>query len=316
VFFVVTAADLAPWHPGRCAKVTLADGTLLGYAGELHPKALSRLGLPARTCAAEISVEVLTAASEEPTRLRAFSTQPVALTDVALTVAESVAAGELQAVLREAAGEFLESVILRRLTRRAGRGRQEVDGFPLGSAPDRPSRPTRSPVPRAVAAAAAVRLSSADDPLSAAGEVRDSSALALPPVQITATRSGWLVALLPGGAAAPALGQSVGRWANTRAASLISASSTMMKSASPAPITDWGSSNPRPVASPLWRVRHGAVSIWPACQERYAAGAALDWTPTMRQSGASRSRTMQHLRRRCRTRWDIDPEVRAGDASR
>ena len=108
----VTAADLAPWHPGRCAKVTLADGTLLGYAGELHPKALSRLGLPARTCAAEISVEVLTAASEEPTRLRAFSTQPVALTDVALTVAESVAAGELQAVLREAAGEFLESVIL------------------------------------------------------------------------------------------------------------------------------------------------------------------------------------------------------------
>jgi phenylalanyl-tRNA synthetase beta chain len=55
---------------------------------------------------------VLTAASEEPTRLRAFSTQPVALTDVALTVAESVAAGELQAVLREAAGEFLESVIL------------------------------------------------------------------------------------------------------------------------------------------------------------------------------------------------------------
>jgi len=108
----VTAADLAPWHPGRCAKVTLVDGTLLGYAGELHPKVLARLGLPARTCAAEISVEVLTDASAEPTRLRAFSTQPVALTDVALTVAESVGAGELRSVLREAAGEFLESVIL------------------------------------------------------------------------------------------------------------------------------------------------------------------------------------------------------------
>ena len=92
--------------------VALADGTLLGYAGELHPKVLGRLGLPARTCAAEISVEVLTEASAEPTRLRAFSTQPMALTDVALTVAESVGAGELQSVLREAAGEFLESVIL------------------------------------------------------------------------------------------------------------------------------------------------------------------------------------------------------------
>ena len=108
----VTAADVAPWHPGRCAKVTLADGTLVGYAGELHPKVLDRLGLPPRTCAAELDVEVLTSASTEPTRLRPFSTQPVALTDVALTVAEDVSAGELAAVLREAAGELVESVTL------------------------------------------------------------------------------------------------------------------------------------------------------------------------------------------------------------
>lgn len=89
----VTAADVAPWHPGRCAKVALADGTLVGYAGQLHPKVLDRLGLPPRTCAAELDVKVLTSASTEPTRLRPFSTQPVALTDVALTVAEDVSAG-------------------------------------------------------------------------------------------------------------------------------------------------------------------------------------------------------------------------------
>jgi phenylalanyl-tRNA synthetase beta chain len=108
----VAAGDAAPWHPGRCATITLADGTLVGYAGELHPKVLDRLGLPARTCAAELDVDVLTAASAEPTRLKGFSTQPVALTDVALTVAEEVAAGALQAVLREAAGEFVEWVTL------------------------------------------------------------------------------------------------------------------------------------------------------------------------------------------------------------
>ena len=35
-----------PWHPGRCAALTLADGTLVGHAGELHPKVLETLVLP------------------------------------------------------------------------------------------------------------------------------------------------------------------------------------------------------------------------------------------------------------------------------
>ncbi|HMT31501.1 MAG TPA: phenylalanine--tRNA ligase subunit beta [Dermatophilaceae bacterium] len=102
----------APWHPGRCARLSLADGTLLGYAGELHPAVLKRLGLPQRTCAAEVSVDALAAASENPAKQGAFSTRPVALTDVALTVAESVAAGEVERTLRAAAGEHLEWVTL------------------------------------------------------------------------------------------------------------------------------------------------------------------------------------------------------------
>ncbi|PID96551.1 MAG: phenylalanine--tRNA ligase subunit beta [Actinomycetales bacterium] len=108
----VEAADYAPWHPGRCARLTLTDGTLIGYAGELHPGVLRRLGLPPRTCAAELSVDVLTTASETPARMRPFSTQPVALTDVALTVEESVPAAQLESCLRENAGGELESITL------------------------------------------------------------------------------------------------------------------------------------------------------------------------------------------------------------
>ena len=37
----VGPADLAPWHPGRCARLALADGTTVGYAGELHPPSSS-----------------------------------------------------------------------------------------------------------------------------------------------------------------------------------------------------------------------------------------------------------------------------------
>ncbi|HLY33253.1 MAG TPA: phenylalanine--tRNA ligase subunit beta, partial [Jatrophihabitantaceae bacterium] len=35
----VRAADHAPWHPGRCAELSL-DGAVLGYAGELHPRVI------------------------------------------------------------------------------------------------------------------------------------------------------------------------------------------------------------------------------------------------------------------------------------
>ena len=50
---VTSDSDHAPWHPGRCARISLEDGTLVGHAGELHPKVLAALELPARTVAAE-----------------------------------------------------------------------------------------------------------------------------------------------------------------------------------------------------------------------------------------------------------------------
>jgi phenylalanyl-tRNA synthetase beta chain len=111
---VVVSADddHAPWHPGRCARITLEDGTLVGHAGELHPKALAALDLPERTVAAEIDVDVLTAASDRAVQARPFSTFPPALTDVALLVASTVAAADVEAALRSGAGESLESVTL------------------------------------------------------------------------------------------------------------------------------------------------------------------------------------------------------------
>ena len=48
----------------------------------------------------------------EPVKQADYSSRPVALTDVALTVDEAVTAGELEAVLRSAAGQHLESLAL------------------------------------------------------------------------------------------------------------------------------------------------------------------------------------------------------------
>ncbi len=111
---VVVANDPAhaPWHPGRCARITLADGTLVGHAGELHPKVLAALDLPARTVAAEFDVDVLVAASAEPVQAHPFSTFPPAMTDIALLVESHVPAADVEAALRQGAGEALESVSL------------------------------------------------------------------------------------------------------------------------------------------------------------------------------------------------------------
>lgn len=108
--------QLAPWHPGRCARVVLvgADGTrtTLGHAGELHPRVVTRLGLPPRTSAAEIDLDLLLAAVPDAVRGPVFSTYPVAKEDVALLVDAAVPAGDVEAALRDGAGDLLESLRL------------------------------------------------------------------------------------------------------------------------------------------------------------------------------------------------------------
>jgi phenylalanyl-tRNA synthetase beta chain len=106
----VTADDHAPWHPGRCAAL-LRDGTVVGHAGELHPRVVEALGLPDRTCAMELDLDLLGAATE-PVPAPRLSTYPPATQDVALVVDAAVPAAEVGAALRDGAGELLESIRL------------------------------------------------------------------------------------------------------------------------------------------------------------------------------------------------------------
>jgi phenylalanyl-tRNA synthetase beta chain len=110
---VSTVADtVAPFHPGRCARVELADGTIVGHVGELHPKVVAALGLPARTVGGELDLDVLSRAAEETVQARTLTTFPMAQSDVALVVDDSVTADAVEAALRSGAGPSLESVSL------------------------------------------------------------------------------------------------------------------------------------------------------------------------------------------------------------
>ena len=108
----VEADDHAPWHPGRCARLTLPDGTLVGHAGELHPRVAATLELPARTCVAELDLDALVAAAPAQVPAASLSTHPVALRDVALVVDDAVPAVRVEAALRDGGGPLLESVRL------------------------------------------------------------------------------------------------------------------------------------------------------------------------------------------------------------
>jgi phenylalanyl-tRNA synthetase beta chain len=106
---VVRPAQVAPWHPGRCAELVL-DGAVIGHAGELHPRVVAAMGLPERTCAMELDVDALN--PPEPAKAPDISTFPPVLLDVALVVPSAVTSAAVLEELRAGAGELLETVRL------------------------------------------------------------------------------------------------------------------------------------------------------------------------------------------------------------
>jgi phenylalanyl-tRNA synthetase beta chain len=110
VALTVRAGHAPPWHPGRCAEV-LCDGSGIGFAGELHPRAVTAYGLPPRTAAMELDLRPLLTPSG-PVPAPVVSPYPVATQDVALVVAGDVPAAAVQEALAAGAGPLLESVRL------------------------------------------------------------------------------------------------------------------------------------------------------------------------------------------------------------
>ena len=104
--------ERAPFHPGRCVELALPDGTTVGWAGELHPKVVTALGVPERTAAAELDLDVLIAASDRRAPGAPLSNHPAAGSDIALTVPRTARYGAVEESVRAGAGELLESVQL------------------------------------------------------------------------------------------------------------------------------------------------------------------------------------------------------------
>jgi phenylalanyl-tRNA synthetase beta chain len=159
----VRAAREAPWHPGRCAAVIARlDGNrewVVGHAGELHPRVIQTFGLPPRTVAFELDLQVIYAAAEGagPTQGPSLSAYPVATQDVALIVDEEVPASLVEAALRSGAGPLLEDLWLFDVYTgsQAGEGRKSLAYTLRFRAPDRTLTSAEASAARDAAVAAA-----------------------------------------------------------------------------------------------------------------------------------------------------------------
>ena len=153
----VRSDEHAPWHPGRCAAL-LVEGRLVGHAGELHPRVLEGLDLPPRTAAMELELDLL-GAVDRPVAAPALSTYPVATQDVALLVDDKVPAADVEAALRDGAGELLESLRLFDLYAgdQVGEGRKSLAYSLRFRAPDRTLTADEVSAARAAAVAEAAR---------------------------------------------------------------------------------------------------------------------------------------------------------------
>ena len=120
----VANAERAPWHPGRCAEIRIVVptknptrpqiGEVIGYAGELHPRIVKKLGLPERACAVELDLDALIerSSSQPVVKAQPVSTYPAAKEDFAFVVDEDTPSQAVAAAIIVAGGKLLDDVRL------------------------------------------------------------------------------------------------------------------------------------------------------------------------------------------------------------
>ncbi len=100
------------YHPGRSADL-LIGGQRIGSFGEIHPEVTARFKLPdAKVIYGEIEVTPLIRHHQRLHKITPLPTTPAVLEDIALIVSAGIAAGEVEAVIRQAGGRLLREVTL------------------------------------------------------------------------------------------------------------------------------------------------------------------------------------------------------------
>ncbi len=127
------------FHPGKCAAWVCGDNTL-GIFGEIHPLIKERYDfLQNPVLAADIDLEALLNAIPEVHTIDSVPAYPPVLEDLALTVDESLPAGQVEAMIRQTGGKNLVDVTLFDIFRsvQIGEGKKSLAYSLTYQSPDR-----------------------------------------------------------------------------------------------------------------------------------------------------------------------------------
>ncbi len=102
----------ASYHPGRCATVTAADGTLLGIFGQAHPLMTANYGLALPVFIAELDFDAIFAVSNTEKAYRPLPKYPATTRDFSFVCDEDMEVGAIENVMAKAGGKLVESVAL------------------------------------------------------------------------------------------------------------------------------------------------------------------------------------------------------------
>jgi phenylalanyl-tRNA synthetase beta chain len=126
-------------HPGRSAEVLAADGTRLGFVGEVHPLVTRAWDLPQPAAAWAVDLGAVIARAPEVQSYQDLTSYPALTQDLAVVVPDDVPAARVVEVVRAAGGARLADVSVFDVYRGAqlGEGRTSLALHCAFRAPDR-----------------------------------------------------------------------------------------------------------------------------------------------------------------------------------
>jgi len=105
--FVFAKGEHPAMHPGQCAQI-VRGGQVVGHMGALHPSLARAMDVPAALYLVELRLSAVI--NGRVTAFAPLSKYPEVRRDLALVVADSVAAGEVEHAISRVAGELLRRV--------------------------------------------------------------------------------------------------------------------------------------------------------------------------------------------------------------
>jgi len=106
-----TEKNIAHMHTGRTASICV-ENKQFGYVGELHPQIASNYGIGTKVYIAVINMPEVIAYADLVKEYKALPKFPAVTRDIAMVVSEDVTVKQIENVIKQNAGQYLESVKL------------------------------------------------------------------------------------------------------------------------------------------------------------------------------------------------------------